>query len=99
MSTATRIETKGGSLWGTFEDNRDHLYEQFQHIPYRDETGLDAAAVERVGVQYAAQQCSELLDEGVSGFHFYTLNRSRATREIYASLGLRDTEALAAAEG
>jgi len=46
------------------------------------------AAVERVGIHYAATQCAELLDQNVSGIHFYTLNRSRATREIYASLGL-----------
>ena len=58
--------------------------------------GEDAEAVERVGVQYASQQCAELLDEGVSGIHFYTLNKSDATRQIYGSLGIRDTEALAA---
>lgn len=46
------------------------------------------AAVERVGIHYAAAQCAGLLDHGVSGIHFYTLNKSHATREIYASLGL-----------
>jgi methylenetetrahydrofolate reductase (NADPH) len=48
----------------------------------------DAQAVERVGIHYAAQQCGGLLDAGVEGIHFYTLNKSKATREIYASLGL-----------
>jgi methylenetetrahydrofolate reductase (NADPH) len=48
----------------------------------------DAYAVERVGIHYAAQQCAELLDGGVDGLHFYTLNKSKATRDIYMSLGL-----------
>ncbi len=61
-----------------------------------ERAGDDTEAVERVGIHYATQQCADLLDRGVKGFHFYTLNRSRATREIYASLGLRDTESLAA---
>lgn len=56
--------------------------------------GNDRGAVERVGVQFASQQCSELLDNHVAGIHFYTLNKSNATRQIYESLGLRDTEAL-----
>ena len=54
--------------------------------------GNDEAAVERVGVHYATQQCADLLNNEVDGIHFYTLNKSKATREIYASLGLRDTE-------
>jgi methylenetetrahydrofolate reductase (NADPH) len=56
--------------------------------------GNDEKAVERVGIHYATQQCADLLDHGVSGIHFYTLNRSTATREIYASLGLKDSQAL-----
>jgi methylenetetrahydrofolate reductase (NADPH) len=45
-------------------------------------------AVERVGIHYAAEQCAGLLNEGVDGIHFYTLNKSRATREIFHSLGI-----------
>jgi len=48
----------------------------------------NTAAVERVGIHYAAEQCAGLLDEGVDGIHFYTLNKSHATREIYDTLGI-----------
>ena len=53
-----------------------------------DRANGNPQAVERVGIHYAAQQCAHLLDQGVDGIHFYTLNKSHATREIYASLGL-----------
>jgi len=46
----------------------------------------DAKAVHRVGVRHATTQCEGLLRHGVPGIHFYTLNRSPATREILVSL-------------
>ena len=52
----------------------------------------DPAAVKAVGVHWATEQCRHLIDDGhVRGIHFYTLNKSDATRNIYQSLGLRDS--------
>ena len=44
--------------------------------------------VRRVGVELACRLSSDLLELGAPGLHFYTLNRSSATREIYSALGL-----------
>ncbi len=50
--------------------------------------GDDPAEVRRVGLAEAARLCRELLDGGAPGLHFYTLNRSHATRDIADLLGL-----------
>ncbi len=55
----------------------------------------NAEAIKRVGVHWATEQCRDLLDRQVRGLHFYTLNRSTATREIYANLGVTDSLSLA----
>jgi methylenetetrahydrofolate reductase (NADPH) len=46
----------------------------------------DAEAVTELGVAYATLQCSDLLARGAPGIHFYTLNKSPATRAILAAL-------------
>ena len=46
----------------------------------------DLHAVTDLGVAYATLQCIELLAKGAPGIHFYTLNRSPATRAILAAL-------------
>jgi len=49
--------------------------------------GDSAEAVRQVGLHYATEQCADLLDQGVAGIHFYTLNQSTATQEICQRLG------------
>lgn len=40
------------------------------------------------GIQISIELCRELLDGGAPGLHFFTLNRSKATREIFQALGV-----------
>ncbi|HUU83279.1 MAG TPA: methylenetetrahydrofolate reductase [NAD(P)H] [Phycisphaerae bacterium] len=46
----------------------------------------DPEAVRQVGMYHTTQQCHGLIDEGVAGIHFYTLNRSTATRAMFQQL-------------
>ena len=45
--------------------------------------------VREIGIDYATQQCAELLDNDAEGIHFYTLNQSDATRRIIGNLAPR----------
>ena len=51
-----------------------------------DARGDDPDAVVEIGVAHTTAQSLELLDAGAPGIHFYTLNRSRATREIVSAI-------------
>lgn len=48
----------------------------------------DAEMFRRAGIQYALEQCRDLMANHVAGIHFYTLNRSDATQTIFDSLGI-----------
>jgi methylenetetrahydrofolate reductase (NADPH) len=67
--------------------------EQFSGAPFPAELGArfariadDPKAVRELGVEEASKLAHLLISEGVPGIHFYTLNRSRATREVWANL-------------
>jgi methylenetetrahydrofolate reductase (NADPH) len=53
-----------------------------------EKRGDDNEAVTQFGIEYATEQCEELLREGAPGLHFYTLNRSRSTTEVMNNLAL-----------
>ncbi|MGH3424717.1 MAG: methylenetetrahydrofolate reductase [NAD(P)H] [Nocardioidaceae bacterium] len=57
-----------------------HVVERLE--PYAD----DPAAIREIGTQVATALCDELLAGGAPGLHFYTLNRSRATQQIFRNL-------------
>ena len=59
-----------------------HISESFSKIED------NADDVRKLGVEIATKLCQDLLEAGAPGLHFYTMNRSTATREVYANLGL-----------
>ena len=70
----------------------EELAERFAALD--GERPQDRAAVRDLGVEVATEMCRRLLDEGVPGIHFITMNRSSATREVFANLV--DSRSLAA---
>jgi methylenetetrahydrofolate reductase (NADPH) len=57
--------------------------------------GDDEAAIE-MGIEYTTEQCQGLLEFGVPGFHFYSLNKSRSVAAVHENLGLGELTAAAA---
>ena len=53
-----------------------------------DELSDDDEAAAEFGIEYATEQCDELLKAGVPGLHFYTLNKSHSTVQVLKNLGL-----------
>jgi methylenetetrahydrofolate reductase (NADPH) len=49
----------------------------------------DREAVTRLGIEYAVSQCTDLLQNGAPGIHFYTMNRSRSATQVYQALQAR----------
>lgn len=55
-------------------------------LEYIEPVADDPAEVRRRGIELATQLCREVLAAGAPGLHFITLNRSKASREIFESL-------------
>jgi len=66
------------------KQNNNRIPEHYLHELQAVED--DAEAVHALGVRYSTAQCIELVERGAPGIHFYTLNRSSATREILTTL-------------
>jgi len=49
----------------------------------------DEEAISQVGIDWSAEQCSQLLEGGAPGIHFYTLNKSSATVKVCLAMGLQ----------
>lgn len=65
----------------------DELSSKLEAVQDDDEAQFE------IGVEYAIQQCRELMDQGVPGIHFYALNKSRACERILDALGFDRAQA------
>lgn len=80
VTNVTQIERFAQLSGAAFPEGLARRFHQVAHDP---------EAVAQLGVAVATQMCQKLLAGEAPGLHFYTLNRSTATREIYSALGLQ----------
>ncbi len=73
ITSASQAKRFGASLPGRFGEELDSR-------------GADPRAAMQLGVAHATAQCIDLLRGGAPGVHFYTLNRSTATKDVFAEL-------------
>ncbi|MFN0118579.1 MAG: methylenetetrahydrofolate reductase [NAD(P)H] [Elusimicrobiota bacterium] len=57
-----------------------HLFQEMSRY------SADKEKIIQIGIEHATRQCEELLASGVSGIHFYTLNKSLSTQEVFRRL-------------
>ena len=76
VKSVKRMADMSGAAFPRWLEDRLRAYED------------DEDAMRHIGVEAATELCRDLQAGGVHSFHFYTLNRSPATREIYDNLGL-----------
>jgi methylenetetrahydrofolate reductase (NADPH) len=84
MATIARSEQLSGAPFPP------HLLERFERV------AGDDASVRALGIDLCSEMCQRLLDEGVPGIHFITMNRSTATREVWQHLAGRAASPAAA---
>jgi methylenetetrahydrofolate reductase (NADPH) len=84
MATIARSEHLSGAPFPP------RLLERFEQV------ADDDAAVRALGIELCSEMCRRLLDEGVPGIHFITMNRSTATREVWHHLAPSSTPDIAA---
>ena len=69
---------------GAFPDGHPASHGDFAH-----DVASDRAAIVELGVEIASELCLQLIRVGVSGIHFYTMNKASATEAIVKNAGLR----------
>ena len=84
-------DTQRSTVWVVNASNS--TIEQIKYQPAKIENAFLALGdnpedVTKLGVELATHLCQELLDAGVPGLHFYTMNTANATLEIARNLGL-----------
>jgi methylenetetrahydrofolate reductase (NADPH) len=84
MATIARSEHLSGAPFPP------RLLERFERV------AGDDAAVRALGIELCSEMCRRLLDEGVPGIHFITMNRSTATREVWQHLAPSSAPGIAA---